>query len=398
MEINPPMNVNHDFLRDLEKENCFSRRSFEKWERIMHSHGASLREVMELRFGKFEKYVDVVVYPGSTEHVEKIVSLAKRHNVVLIPYGGGTNVTQALFLIHNLEETRMIVSLDMSRLNKVLWVDKDNMIACVQAGIRGQDLERDLKQLGIICGHEPDSMEFSTLGGWLSTRASGMKKNTYGNIEDIVQGMTLVTPEGTYKKAQHWPRISAGPDFNQLVLGHEGNLGVITEAIIRVRPCPEVSNFQSIIFPNFEIGMKFMEEMSKQKMYPSSLRLVDNEQFIFGQALKPEEGGKWEKFIDSIKKFYLLNWIGFDPKKMVAATCLFEGKKSICDLQESEMLDIAKKYGGIAGGPKNGQRGYQLTWMIAYMRDFVILNNVIAESFETSCPWSQVAPLCKNVR
>lgn len=78
---------------------------------------------------------------------------------------------------------RMILSLDMSRMDRILWVDKDNMIACVQAGIRGIELERKLKQQGVVSGHEPDSSEFSTLGGWISTRASGMKKNTYGNIE-----------------------------------------------------------------------------------------------------------------------------------------------------------------------------------------------------------------------
>lgn len=93
VEIDPPKNVNHDFLRDLEAAKCFSRRSFEKWERIMHSHGASLKEVYALRYGRFEKYVDVVVYPDSTAHVEKIVELANTHNVVIIPYGGGTNVT-----------------------------------------------------------------------------------------------------------------------------------------------------------------------------------------------------------------------------------------------------------------------------------------------------------------
>ena len=108
----------------------------------------------------------------------------------------------------------MIVSLDMSRMNKILWVDKDNMIACVQAGIRGQDLERELRMQGVITGHEPDSAEFSTLGGWISTRASGMKKNTYGNIEDIVQAVTFVTPKGTFKKADPWPRVSSGPDFS----------------------------------------------------------------------------------------------------------------------------------------------------------------------------------------
>ena len=93
MEIDPPKNVNHDFLRALESTKCFSRRSFEKWERIMHSHGASLREVYALRYGRFERYVDVVVYPDTTEQVEKIVELANAHNVVLVPYGGGTNVT-----------------------------------------------------------------------------------------------------------------------------------------------------------------------------------------------------------------------------------------------------------------------------------------------------------------
>lgn len=93
MEADPPQNVNHEFLEELEKQKIFSRRSFMKWERIMHSHGASLREIFNLRYLKFEKCVDCVVYPSSTEHVVKIVALAHKHNVVLIPYGGGTNVT-----------------------------------------------------------------------------------------------------------------------------------------------------------------------------------------------------------------------------------------------------------------------------------------------------------------
>lgn len=213
MDVDAP-NVNHEFLEAVEKEQCFSRRSFEKWDRIMHSHGATLKEVFALRYGKFDKYVDTVIYPGSTADVERIIALANTHNVIIVPYGGGTNVTQALWLETHKNESRMIVSLDMSRMNKIIWVDKDNMTACVQAGIRGQDLERDLKLYGVVSGHEPDSSEFSTLGGWLSTRASGMKKNTYGNIEDIVCSMTLVTSVGTFSKKDHWPRVSAGPDFD----------------------------------------------------------------------------------------------------------------------------------------------------------------------------------------
>jgi len=108
----------------------------------------------------------------------------------------------------------MIISVDMTRMNAIKWVDKENNLACIQAGIFGNDLERDLKQYGVITGHEPDSMEFSTLGGWVATRASGMKKNTYGNIEDIVQNITLVTSKGTYNKLSSWPRVSNGPDLN----------------------------------------------------------------------------------------------------------------------------------------------------------------------------------------
>ena len=105
----------------------------------MHSHGASLREVFALRYSRFERYCDVVLYPGSSEHVQKIIELANKHNVIIVPYGGGTNVTQALWLQteKGFGDSRMILSLDMSRMNKILWVDKVNMIACVQAGIRG---------------------------------------------------------------------------------------------------------------------------------------------------------------------------------------------------------------------------------------------------------------------
>jgi alkyldihydroxyacetonephosphate synthase len=182
MEIAAPV-INYDFIEELGDAHL-SRRSFLKWERIMHSHGATFQEIDTLRNGTIERPVDMVVYPNSTEHCERLVTLAVKHNVMLVCYGGGTNVTQSLMIYPS--EKRMVVSVDMARMNAIKWVDKENGLACVQTGIMGQDLERDLTPYGVISGHEPDSAEFSTLGGWISTRASGMKKNTYGNIEDIV--------------------------------------------------------------------------------------------------------------------------------------------------------------------------------------------------------------------
>ena len=114
--------------------------------------------------------------------------------------------------------------------------------------------------------------------------------------------INLITPSGTIMKKSPWPRMSAGPDFNHVIMGHEGNFGVVTDCIIRIREVPQVTEYGSIAFPNFELGIQFMEEMSKQTMYPSSLRLVDNTQFKFGQSLKPEEKSRMKKIIDEIKK------------------------------------------------------------------------------------------------
>lgn len=197
-----------------------------KMTRIFHSHGHSLQELFLLRNSKFPRTVDYVIYITTHGQAEQLIEAAKKHNVVLIPFGGGTNVTESLMCQPG--EKRSIVSVDMTRMNKIKWVDKNNMIACIEAGIIGKDMEKELSKFGMMVGHEPDSVEFSSLGGWVSTRASGMKKNKYGNIDDIVISIKIATPIGTFQKVQNAPRVSSGPDIHEFVLGHEGNFGIIT--------------------------------------------------------------------------------------------------------------------------------------------------------------------------
>lgn len=110
MPVDPPY-VNEAFVADI--EGCYSRLSFDEAERTLHSHGHTLREVYALKYGKFDRFVDCVVFPSCHEHVEGLVKAAVKHNVVLIPYGGGTNVTQAL--VPSPEERRMVVSVDTGR-------------------------------------------------------------------------------------------------------------------------------------------------------------------------------------------------------------------------------------------------------------------------------------------
>lgn len=137
----------------------------------MRAHGHTLNDIYLLRNGTFERIPDVVVWPTCHDDVVRIVTFAADRNIAVIPFGGGTAVSGAVEC--PARETRTIISLDTSQMNKILWLDKENLVACCESGIIGQDLERELGKLGYTTGHEPDSYEFSSLGGWVATRASG---------------------------------------------------------------------------------------------------------------------------------------------------------------------------------------------------------------------------------
>jgi len=292
----------------------------------------------------------------------------------------------------------MVVSLDMHDMCRVLHLDKASLLVSVEAGITGKHLEAVLKAQGVTLGHEPDSWEFSTVGGWLATRASGMKKNIYGNFDEMVQGMQVVTPSGVLSKHSQGPRSSTGPDVFQMILGSEGNLGVVTEVTLRVAPVPPVQKFASFVFPSFAEGVNFMFKVARARIWPASLRLMDNDQFVFGQALKPSHNSQWKALVDGLSKAYVLNLRGFKVEEMCAASVQYEGPAELVAQQEVAIRRIAAAYGGIEGGAENGERAYTLTFLIAYLRDIGLDYYFIAESFETSVAWGSVQRLCDGVK
>uniref|UniRef100_A0A1I8P8Q1 Alkylglycerone-phosphate synthase n=1 Tax=Stomoxys calcitrans TaxID=35570 RepID=A0A1I8P8Q1_STOCA len=389
----PKPTVNQEFLTALESSGISY--SLDGLDRFMRCHGQTLHDIYYLIQNIFERIPDIVVWPTCHDDVVTLVNMAHRCNAVIIPYGGGTSVSGAITCPQN--EKRMICILDTSQMNRMLWLNKSNLTVCFEAGIVGQDLERTLQSHGVTVGHEPDSYEFSTLGGWVATRASGMKKNVYGNIEDLVVQVKMVTPSGVLERNCTAPRISCGPDFNHVILGSEGTLGVVTEVVLKLRPLPKVKRYNSLVFPNFECGVEFMREVAKQRCQPSSVRLMDNEQFIMGQSLKPPKD--WRSNIkDYLKKKYVTMIKGIDLDQICAATLLFEGDLEEVNRREEQMISIAKKFKGFAGGGENGERGYVLTFVIAYIRDLGLQHDIVAESFETSVPWDRCARLCENVK
>jgi len=397
----PKENIYEPFLNDIKRESCYKYLVQDAESRLMHSHGHSLQEIFRLRYGKFNRVVDLVLYPESHEQVEQIVKLATKYkdHVCLIPYGGGTTVTQALLCPEG--ETRCIVSIDTHEMNRILWVDKQNNTACIQAGCTGVQIHDQLKERGVVLGHEPDSWEFSTMGGWVATRASGMKKNRYGNIEDFLLHAKVVTPQGTIDCKGVHARKSHGPDVMEMILGSEGCFGIVTECIVSIQGYPRSKKYGAIVFPNFESGVNCLREVYEKGLRPAALRLVDNMNFRMGSSLKERRFGfdkRMHAFEDAIKKIYVTKMKGMREDQICAATMCLEGDTHEVNHQEKRIYQIAAKYGGINGGSEAGKQGFLLTHVIAYLRDYAMSYYFLAESFETSVPWAKVVGCVEAVK
>jgi len=375
-------------------------------DRIRHGTGHSQEDIFAIRSSMECSFriPDAVVWPTSEVEVSGLISLASHHSWCLIPFGGGTNVSNATRCPSKEVEPRPILSVDMTKMKRLLWLNEEDGLACLEAGINGRELVDALHQRGYTMGHEPDSYEFSTLGGWIATKASGMKRNKYGNIEDIVRDIRVVCAGGlvTEKKVSNYAvgRESCGMNFRSLIMGSEGCLGIVTSAVVKVHPLPETREFDSVVFSSFEHGLSFARDVARLgSMIPTSVRLLDNAHFRLGQALRPDPLTMRDTAMRILQKFiasFLTSTI--DSASVACATICYEGNKLEVQQQKRALYELSKRHGGISLGSRVGQSGYGLTFMIAYLRDFAMTYGLLGESFETFAPWSKVENIINNTK
>lgn len=390
----PPSRASAEVLRAL-RGVVGDHMTVEPTQRLRRGHGQTQAEMYAIKYGQLERIPDVVVFPGSEEDVVALVKLAEERSLMLQPYGGGTSVNESLRC--PADEARPIVAVDLARMNRVRWIDPVNHMACIQAGGVGRLVVAQLAEHGFSLGHEPDSIEFSTVGGWIATHASGMKKNRYGNIEDIVIDLRVVTPMGILSHASPLPRESLGGDVRRWMLGCEGSFGIITEAIVKIFPAPEAQVYGSVLFPDLAHGLAFMYELSQSGRVPASVRLVDNQQLQINFSIKPKTH-RLGTLKGALEKWLLTKVKGFSLNEVVACTLVFEGSRGEVKEQRRYVYSLAKRHGGMSGGASNGRRGYMLTYGIAYIRDWILNHWLIAESFETSVAWTDTLALIDRVK
>ncbi len=210
-----------------------------------------------------------VVQPRDTESVSRTLRYASEHQVPVVPYGGGSGVCGGILP----PEDAVVV--DLRKMNRVLEIDERALLVRVQAGALGAELEKTLNEKGFSCGHFPQSIDLSTVGGWVATRSAGQFSTRYGSIEDILAALEVVLPAGTVVRTKPVPRAATGPDLREIFLGSEGTLGIVTEATLRILPKPPSRVLAAFAFPALARGLEAIRQLVQAGWRPPVLRLYD---------------------------------------------------------------------------------------------------------------------------
>ena len=361
----------------------------DKKSRLVHAAGKSFRDLWLMRHGQVQFAPDCVVYPDTEEDVALVVRAAHEHGVVLVPFGGGSNIAGCL--VPSDRGGRMVVSLDMCRMHRVLEVDRYSLTARIQPGVYGQHLEDQLAEHGVTLGHFPDSFLHSTLGGWVATRSAGMQSDIYGKIEDMVISLRMVTPSGTII-TRTVPKSSNGIDIKHLCIGSEGILGVITEVVVQVHHKPEKEDWYGWLFPDFKSGLDAIHECHRGDCMPTVTRLNDPKKTALSFAFKHPKTGIKDKIAKAFK-WYIGKVKKIDFNQCCLMVVKYEGTPQAFNRIKNRVTAIYKKHRGVCLGAEPGRSFAKVKFDFPHLRDYVMDRSIMADVSETATTWDNLRTL-----
>jgi alkyldihydroxyacetonephosphate synthase len=385
METRPPLELDHVSLRRSRvtpppalQDICRT----DKADRAAHTHGKAFRDVVRNILGQLDNPPDVVAHPTDEVEVAAVLDWCSSDGLAAIPFGGGSSVTGGV-------EARVgdgypgAVSIDLTALDRVLEIDRTSRAARIQAGALGPVLEDQLRPHGLTLRHYPQSFEFSTLGGWLATRAGGHFATVYTHIDDLVESIRAVTPAGMLE-SRRLPGSGAGPSPDRMLLGSEGTLGIITEAWMRLQDRPRWRGAASVQFATFGAGVDATRAIAQAALYPTNCRLLDPGEALLSAGTQVAGG---------------LLVLGFESADHPVQAWM------------DRTLELCRDHGGtLPEGPRfsddgaitlssqetgpASREGASGAWRNAflrapYTRDALVRMGVIVETFETSCTWDR---------
>ncbi|MEW6662528.1 MAG: FAD-binding oxidoreductase [Bacillota bacterium] len=212
-----------------------------------------------------------VVKPASAEEVSRILRLANRQLVPVVPRGAGTSLSGGAMPVQG------GIVLETTRMNRILEIDTDNLLAVVEPGVIAAKFHQTVEQMGLFFPPDPGSLAFSTLGGNVAVCAGGLRGLKYGVVKDYVLGLEVVMPwGGIVNTGGRTVKNVTGYDLTRLMVGSEGTLGVITKIIFKLLPLPAASRSMLAIFDNLNNAGETIAAIIRNKIIPATLEVMDN--------------------------------------------------------------------------------------------------------------------------
>jgi alkyldihydroxyacetonephosphate synthase len=342
--------------------------------RLLHAGGKSTLDLLR-RKESVQDAPDVVLLPGDEDQVAAILRHCSQQRIAVVPFGGGTSVVGGLDPIR--AEFGAVISLDLRRFGELHALDEMSGEAELGAGVTGPGAERLLGERGFSLGHFPQSFQFASIGGFAATRSSGQNSAGYGRFNDMIRGLTVVTPAGVLDLGRA-PESAAGPDLRQLLIGSEGVFGVITRVRLRVHRVPEAVRYEAWAFPDFATGVAALRAVAQIGTGPTVIRLSDEAETGVNLATTEEIG-----------------------EKSITGGCLaitvFEGTAAHAQSRHAETRAVLEEHGGTSLGEAPARAWEHGRFSAPYLRDSLLAAGALCETLETATSWSNIPALKAGV-
>ncbi|TQK71147.1 FAD-binding oxidoreductase [Nocardioides sp. SLBN-35] len=334
-------------------------------DRLSHARGKAFRDVVRNLHGDVAHVPDLVVRPRTEQDVVDVLDWCTAISLPVVPYGGGSSVVGGV-------EPRFdgpAVTLDLAALDRVLEVDPVSRAARIQAGAYGPALEDQLRPQGLTLRHFPQSFEFSTLGGWLATRAGGHFATLTTHIDDLTESIRVVSPSGT-GESRRLPGSGAGPSPDRMFLGSEGALGVITEAWMRLQRRPEWQRTATIGFGSYDDAVAATRAIAQSGLHPANCRLLDPAEALVNAGTAVDGG---------------VLILAFESADHPVDAWLDRALELVAD-HRGTVLATRDKATGTTG--TDASQAWRSSFIrMPYQRDALARRSMVVETFETACTW-----------
>lgn len=364
--------------------------------RLKACYNKGVLDSMRLRRHIVENLPDVVLMPSSEEQVRMILKYCVKNNIPIYPLGGATNMTYAN------ECLKGGVKLNFKRnFNKVISFNEIDQTVTVMPGITGPQLEDILNNANeyftnvtgrYTLGHIPESFEFSTVGGWIATRAVGQASLKYGSIDDMVLSATYLTPKGdifTY----NCNRDCGMPSFDELFMGTDGQLGLIVSVTLKVRRYTyDSKKFFSYIFKDWDTACRCVKDLLQREIgLPSVLRLCDSD--------STEQYIRMSKLIGRGPFATIMERLGNVEGSRCMMLGYTEGEKSYSSYVKRNLYRHALRYGAYTATGKLAKKWERTRFNNAYTRDILQDYDIILDKIICNVTWSslqEIYPIVKD--